>query len=126
MMRISEAEIHNHLNKGGLIIGANTLETAEYAMKKLVEQTSHPNAHGLPNFYYVNGPLVVMTKENGEYYWMIDYPIKYNPGNILNYVNKSQYWNVAKTMYRIGMKLLNNYAPVFFLTPKNVYQENNN
>ena len=85
-------------------------------MKKLIEQTALGGDSGYPDFYYINGPVLVMTKVNGYYYWMIDYPIKYNPENFQNYVNRSKDWNIAKTAYQAGRKLLNMNAPFIFFS----------
>jgi hypothetical protein len=118
---VSELDIYKHLEKGGLVVAANDGDIVEYTMKKLIEQTLKGGNGGYPDFYYINGPILVMTKVNGKYYWMIDYPIKYNPENYSDYVNSSDNWNIAKTLYQAGRKLLNPNAPfIFFVADNNV------
>jgi hypothetical protein len=125
MNYITEKDVFQHLENNGLIIAANDGSIVDYTLKKLIEQTS--NNYGYPNFYYINGPILVMTKlNNGNYFWMIDYPIKYNPGNIFNYINTSNNWNIAKTAFNTGRKLLNLNAPFFFFYDNNNIYENFN
>jgi hypothetical protein len=111
---VSEADIYNHLEQGGLIIGANEGSIADYALSTLMKEST--SNEGYPNFYYIKGPVVILTKLNNTYFWMIDYPIKYNPINITNYINISDNWGIAKTMYQTGRKLLNSNAPFFFFS----------
>jgi len=118
LMHTSELDVFQHLEKGGLVIAANDGNTVDYALKTLMANT-YDTRTGYPNFYYINGAVLVMTKINGVYFWMIDYPIKYNPENIANYVNSSTEWNVAKGHYNLGKNLLNRNAPVFFMMPPN-------
>lgn len=113
---VSELDIYKHLQAGGLVIGANDGKVADYAMKKLIEATLAGGNQGYPNFYYIKGPVVILNKVNENYFWMIDYPIKYNPENFSNYVNTSDNWNIAKTAYQAGRKLLNPNAPFFFFS----------
>lgn len=117
LQNVSLKHIRTHLDGGGLIIAANSPKIVKYVFEKLVQQTQVGGNNGYPNMYYINGPIIVMTKVNGEYYWMIDYPIKYNPGNYDNYVNHSSSWNIAQTAYNAGRKLLNPESSVFFFTP---------
>lgn len=112
----SELDIYQHLEQGGLIVGANDGNVADYAMKKLMETTAAGGNQGYPNFYYINGPVLIMSKVGDNYFWMVDYPIKYTPENFSDYVNTSKSWNIAKTAYQSGRKLLNLNAPLFFFT----------
>lgn len=114
LMHTSELDIYNHLEQGGLIVAANSGDVIDYTMKVLQEHTLANSRTGYPDFYYINGPVLVMSKVGSNYYWMIDYPIKYNPQNFANYVNTSSVWNIAKTAYQAGRKLLNLNAPVIF------------
>lgn len=116
LRHLSELDVYKHLEQGGLIIAANDGDVVDYTMKKLIESTAAGGNQGYPNFYYINGPVLVMNKVGDNYFWMIDYPIKYNPENFSNYVNTSKNWNIAKTAYQAGKKLLNLDAPVFFFS----------
>lgn len=116
MRHVSVLDVYNHLQQGGLIIGSNSGKIADYAMKKLIEETEAAGTKGYPNFYYIDGPVLVMNKVANNYYWMIDYPIKYTPENFGDYVNTSTDWNIAKTAYHAGIKLLNPDAPIFFFS----------
>lgn len=115
-MHVSDLDIHKALERNELIIAANDGNIVDYVMKKLIEQTQVGGNYGYPDFYNINGPVVVMTKVGRYYYWMIDYPIKYTPDNYSNYVNRSENWNIAKTMYHAGRKLLNANAPFIFFS----------
>lgn len=117
VMHMSELDVYKHLQNGGILVAANKGSVINYALQKLQEQTLRGGQSGYPDFYYIEGPILVMTRVNDVFYWMIDYPIKYNPGNYLNYVNKSNNWAVAKTMYNAGKRLLNSNAPVVLLSP---------
>jgi len=124
LMHTSELDIFNHLNHGDLLIAANKGDTISYVMKKLQEHTLSNSRKGYPDFYYIEGPILVMSKVGNNYYWMVDYPIKYTPENFKNYVNTSDNWNIAKTAYNAGIKLLNKNAPViFFAADSNVHQK---
>lgn len=112
----SELDVYKHLEKGGLIIGSNKGKVIDYTMSILIKETEAFGAGGTPNFYYINGPVLVMTKVNDTYYWMYDYPIKYTPANYPNYVNSSTNWNIAKTAFKNGRKLLNPDAPIIFFS----------
>jgi hypothetical protein len=116
LQHVSELDVYKHLEQGGMIVGANDGKVADYAMKKLMEATAAGGNQGYPNFYYINGPVLIMSKVGENYFWMIDYPIKYNPENFSNYVNTSTNWNIAKTAYQAGRKLLNLNAPIFFFS----------
>lgn len=111
---VSELDIYKHLEEGGLVISANTGKIAEYALQKLVQNTLARGNQGYPNFYYIQGPILVLSKVGDDYFWMIDYPIKYNPENFSKYVNTSKSWNITKTAYKAGRRLLNDDAPFFF------------
>ena len=113
-MHTSELDVYKHLQNGGLIVSANDGATADYTMKKLMDATLSGGKDGYPDFYYINGAVLVMTKVGDYYYWMTDYPIKYNPANFAKYVNRSDNWNIAKTAYKRGLQLLEQNAPVFF------------
>ena len=115
-MHASELDVYKCLEDGGLLVAAKNGKVAEYTLKKLIEETETRGLQGYPNFYYIDGPIVVMTKVDGMYFWMIDYPIKYNPQNFKNYVGMSTDWNIAKTALKNGRKLLDNDAPFFFLS----------
>ncbi|KKL80225.1 hypothetical protein LCGC14_2006910 [marine sediment metagenome] len=116
LRHVSELDVYKHLEQGGLIVAANNGNVIDYIMKKLMEATAAAGAQGYPNFYYIDGPVLVMSKVGKNYFWMIDYPIKYNPENFPNYVNTSTNWNIAKTAYQAGRKLLNLDAPVIFFS----------
>lgn len=116
LMHVSELDIFQHLEKGGLIVGANKGKVIDYTMKKLMEATANLGGQGYPNFYYIDGPVLVMSKVGDNYFWMVDYPVKYNPENFSKYVNTSTSWNIAKTAYNAGKKLLNLDAPVIFFS----------
>ncbi len=119
----SELDVYKHLAQGGLIVAANDGDTVSYVMKKLIEQTAAGGNQGYPEFYYINGPVLVMSKVGDSYYWMTDYPIKYNPENFSNYVGSSKNWNIAKTAYQNGRKLLNLDAPVIFFSTDPTVQQ---
>jgi hypothetical protein len=113
-LRVSEADIKDHLDAGGVVMAANTGAIIDFTMKSIIKQNT--TRAGYPDFYYIVGPIVVMMKANGRYYWMIDYPIKYTPANIKNYVNSDRNWNVAKTFFHMGRRLLNPTAPFIFFS----------
>jgi len=115
-MHTSELDVYKHLEKGGLIIGANKGTVIDYTMSILIKETQSFGGGGTPNFYYITGPVLVMTKVGDVYYWMYDYPIKYTPQNYPNYVNSSRNWNVAKTAFKNGRKLLESNAPIIFFS----------
>ena len=112
----SELDVYKHLEQGGMIVGAKNGKVIDYAMKKLMEATAAGGDQGYPNFYYIDGPVLIMSKVGKNYFWMIDYPIKYNPENFSNYVNTSTNWNIAKTAYQAGRKLLELDAPIIFFS----------
>lgn len=116
LRHVSELDVFQQLEQGGLVVAANNGKVIDYTMKKLMETTAAAGNQGYPDFYYIEGPIVVMSKVGDNYFWMIDYPIKYNPGNFSNYVNTSKNWNIAKTAYHAGIKLLNQNAPVIFFS----------
>lgn len=116
LRHVSELDIYKHLKNDGLIIAANDGKVVEYAYKKLIENTAAAGNQGYPNFYYVDGPVLILNKVGDNYFWMTDYPIKYTPENFANHVNTSTSWNIAKTAYNHGKKLLNLDAPVIFFS----------
>lgn len=112
---LTESDIFNYLDKGGLIISCIDGETANFILTKLAEHTIIGKDVGFPDFYYINGPIIVLKKVKEYYYWMIDYPIKYTPANINNFANKSINRNDLKQMFYAGRRLLNNTFPVYFM-----------
>lgn len=113
LRHLSELDVYDHLERGGLLVGAKSGKVAEYAIQKLIEATENKGSEGYPNFYYIDGPVLIMTKVAGHYFWMTDYPIKYNPKNFGEYVNSSPDWKIAKTAYQYGRKLLDQGSPIF-------------
>jgi hypothetical protein len=116
LLHTSELDIYKHLESGGLIAIANKGKVIDYAMKKLMEETKAAGRQGYPNFYYIDGPVIFLSKVGDNYFWMTDYPIKYTPENIGNHIGTSTNWNIAKTAYHAGRKLLNEDAPVIFFS----------
>jgi hypothetical protein len=116
LRHVSELDVFKHLQQGGLVIAAKNGKVIEYAMKKLAETTIAGGDQGYPNFYYIEGPILIMSKVGDNYFWMIDYPIKYTPENFSKYVNTSKSWNIAKTAYQAGRKLLDLESPVIFFS----------
>lgn len=123
LRHVSVMDVQKHLDAGGLIVAANTGKIANYAIEKLIEETMANGSQGYPNFYYIEGPVVIMNKICDSYYWMIDYPIKYTPANFGDYVNTSTDPREAMSMYAHGVKLLNQDAPVFFFAPSECTQD---
>jgi len=113
MHETSETEIFNHVNNNGLVIATIDGETTMKLLQKLVENTMQ--TFGYPDFYNVNDAILVLYKKDDNYYWMIDYPIKYTPANIHNYVNMSSNIKDAKTMFKLGNRLLNPNSLVNFI-----------
>lgn len=122
VLHTSELDVYKHLQAGGLIVGSNDGAVADYAIKKLIEATQSGGNQGYPDFYYISGPVLIMNKVGDKYYWMTDYPIKYNPENFGKYVNSSSDWNIAKTAYKHGLRLLESNAPIFFFSNSPVLQ----
>lgn len=112
----SELDVYKHLQRGGLIVGAKSGDVISYVMKVLTEQTAAKGNQGYPSFYYIDGPVLIMSKVGDNYFWMTDYPIKYNPENFSNYVGTSKNWNIAKTAYQKGRQLLDLSAPIIFFS----------
>ena len=111
---INENVLFNYLNNDALLIIANNGETVYKIIQKLLDHTVVGDEVGFPDFYDVEGPVLVMNKVKGKYFWMIDYPIKYTPSNIRNYVNTSRDWEVAKSMFYLGHRLIHPEAQVYF------------
>lgn len=114
LKHVSELDIYQHLNNGGMVIGAKNGKVVDYIIKKLIENTKDNGNKGYPNFYYIDGPVLIMNKIGNKYYWMVDYPIKYTPSNFSKYVNYSDNWNIAKTIYNNSKLLLDLNSPIFF------------
>lgn len=120
LRHVSEANVRDHLEQGGLVAAAKSSAIISYALNRLTEQTAAAGNEGYPDFYDIEGPVVIMIKIGDVYFWMIDYPIKYNPGNFSKYVGYSRSWNVAKVAYQRGRSLLNLNAPVVFFSTTGV------
>jgi hypothetical protein len=121
MRHVSELNVYKHLQNGGLIVGAKSGDVISYAMKVLTEQTL--GRQGYPEFYYIDGPVLIMSKVGDNYFWMIDYPIKYNPENFPKYVGTSKNWLIAKTAYQNGRKLLDLNSPIIFFSANSMLQQ---
>ena len=114
MRKTSLLDVYRTLEAGGFIIGAKDEKVAEYTLGKLQELTNNGCANGYPDFYYINGPVVVMTKVGDTYYWMYGNPISYIPETYGNFVNESKNWKLAQTAYQRAIKRLNGESPIFF------------
>ncbi len=101
------------LDSGALIISAQDNKTIEKLFNELVKQYIENGRAGYADFYYIEGPILVMVKVGQYYYYMVDHPIKYTPYTMPNYVNRTSNWNIAQTVLTMGIKLLNPNSPVF-------------
>lgn len=111
------------IDNGALVISAKDNGVIERLFNELVKEYLEQGRQGYADFYYIEGPILVMVKVGEYYYYMVDHPIKYTPYNMPNYVNRTDNWNIAKTVLIMGSKLLNQNSPVFaFAPPGGEYQ----
>lgn len=101
-------KVMKHVEAGDLVISAKNMKVIEYLLFKL----KYPGGNGFPDFYNVDGPVTVLTKDGGIYYYIIDYPIKYRPNNINKYVNSTVYSDYIKDAWIAGIRLQENCNPV--------------
>jgi hypothetical protein len=101
-------DVHRFLKNGDLIVSAKSLDVINYLVKKL----QYPGGNGYPDFYNVDGPVTVVRRVGTGYYYMIDYPIKYIPKNIENYVNTTPYIDYAIKAWIAGTRLEESCSPV--------------
>lgn len=106
---ISKTQIQQHLEQGDLIVAAKSPEVIENLLIKL----KFSGGNGYPDFYYIDGPVVLLTKDGRNYYYVIDYPIKYNPKNIKKYINTTPYSDYALDAWFAGSRMLEGCYPVY-------------
>jgi hypothetical protein len=106
--KLRSCDVASALENGDLIIAAKNMKMIEYMVQKL----QYPGGNGFPSFYEVDGPVTVLTKDGKNYYYMIDYPIKYIPKNINKYVNTTIYSDQAMDAWRAGSRLQESCSPV--------------
>jgi len=108
---MSKDMIRHFLRNGDIIVSAKSLSVIDYLINKL----KYPGGNGYPDFYKVDGPVTVVTRYGEGYYYMIDYPIKYTPANIENYVNTVQSMDYAVDAWTAGTRLQQSCDPVIVL-----------
>lgn len=107
-------EVMKHLDQGDLIVSAKNEQMIEY----LIHKIQFAGGNGYPDFYYVDGPVIVMQKNESDYYYMVDYPIKYNPKNMKKYSNVVDNVSDATSTYTLGARLLEGCSPVYIFKTK--------
>lgn len=117
LRNLTELGLYNILESGNLVISALDLENVKKVFNQLVLATKECGIMGYADFYYINSSIFVMYKKNGWWYYMFDFPIKYNPENIENYVNKTRDWRVAKTAFHNAANMLRPDSPVVVFEP---------
>jgi hypothetical protein len=108
---MSKDMIRKFLRNGDIIVSAKSLNVIDYLINKL----KYPGGNGYPDFYKVDGPVTVVTRYGEGYYYMIDYPIKYTPENIENYVNTVESMEYAVDAWTAGTRLQQSCDPVIVL-----------
>lgn len=106
--KFSPDMLKRSLDNGDLVVSAKSKDVIEYLLYKL----KYPGGNGYPDFYKIDGAVTVLTKDGKNYYYMIDYPIKYKPKNIRNYINTTPYTDYAVDAWRAGTRLLESCSPV--------------
>lgn len=119
---LTKKQVSEYLEAGHLIASANT----KTQLHKLVRKLQLPNGNGYPNFTKIDGPVVYLKKDNGIYYYGIDYCSKWNPPQIHNYVNATPYTNYAFLAYESGAQLLEPCYPVVVLASENSENQKTN
>jgi len=104
---LSTESLMSKIESGYLIASAKDLPQLELFLQKLL----HSGGSGFPNFYGVDGPVVMVVKQNGNYYYMADYPLKWG-GNITNWVGVTDNPDYARSALVSARKLTEPCYPI--------------
>lgn len=106
-----------YLDSGSLIISAQDNGSVEKIFNLLVQTYLDQGRGGYADFYYIEGPVLILTRVGKYYYYMYDRPIRYTPTTLSNFVNRTDNWNIVKGIILKAINQMRDDFPLFVFNP---------